>query len=77
MQDILTRQEVAKIFKLPLSTIDYFVQTAQIPFSRLGKRAVRFDKAELEQWFQARKYQRPNYERRSRNQPRDGNGRFK
>jgi len=74
--DILTRQEVAQTYKLPLSTVDYFVATNQIPYSRLGKRAVRFDKGELEQWFQARKYQRPNYERRSK-QSRDGNGRFK
>ena len=74
--DILTRQEVAQTYKLPLSTVDYFVATNQIPYSRLGKRAVRFDKGELEQWFQARKYVRPNYERRSK-QSRDGNGRFK
>ncbi len=73
---ILTRQEVAQFYKLPLSTVNYFVATNQIPFSRLGKRSVRFDRDELEQWFQARKYQRPNYERRDK-QSRDGNGRFK
>jgi excisionase family DNA binding protein len=74
--DVLTRQEVSELFKLPLSTVDYFVGTNQIPYSRLGKRSVRFSRSELEHWFESRKYQRPNYERRSR-QPRDGDGRFK
>jgi predicted DNA-binding transcriptional regulator AlpA len=70
------RQDVSQTFQLPLSTVDYFVATDQIPYYRLGKRAVRFDMDELDQWFQAGKYQRPNYERRSK-QSRDGNGKFK
>ena len=52
--EILTRKETAKFFKIPLRTIDYLVQTDQIPFSRLGKRSVRFDKGRLSEWFKDR-----------------------
>jgi excisionase family DNA binding protein len=51
---ILTRKEVAAIFKLNLRTLDYLVATNQIPFSRLGKRMVRFDKERLLQCFKDR-----------------------
>ncbi|PQP34448.1 hypothetical protein C6A37_07740 [Desulfobacteraceae bacterium SEEP-SAG9] len=50
--DILIRQEVAEIYRLPLKTLDYLVRTGQIPFSRIGKRGVRFSRVRLEQWFQ-------------------------
>lgn len=36
---------------MPIRTIDYLVSTNQIPFSRLGKRAVRFDSDRLDQWL--------------------------
>ena len=52
--EILTRQDVSKFFKLPIRTVDYLVQTDQIPFSRLGKRGVRFSRSRLEKWFQDR-----------------------
>ena len=54
MSNIMTRQEVAEFFKMPIRTIDYLVQTDQIPFSRLGKRSVRFDKERLAGWFKDR-----------------------
>jgi excisionase family DNA binding protein len=50
----MTRQEVAEYLALPLSTLDYYVQTNQIPFSRLGKRNVRFSKDKIDAWFQSR-----------------------
>jgi excisionase family DNA binding protein len=52
--EILTRKEVAGFFKMPIRTLDYLVGTGQIPFSRLGKRSVRFDREELEKWFRKR-----------------------
>jgi excisionase family DNA binding protein len=52
--EVLKRQEVADLFKLPIRTVDYLVATDQIPFSRIGKRAVRFSKQRLEEWFQER-----------------------
>ncbi len=52
--EILTRKETATLFKIPVRTLDYLVQTDQIPFSRLGKRSVRFDKGRLAEWFAER-----------------------
>lgn len=54
MTEILKRAEVSKMFKMPIRTIDYLVSTGQIPFSRLGKRSVRFNKDRLMQWFEER-----------------------
>lgn len=54
MTEILTRKEVSEIFKLPVRTVDYLVQTDQIPFSRLGKRSVRFSRDRLSTWFKDR-----------------------
>lgn len=54
MSEILTRKDVSERFKLPLRTIDYFVSTGQIPFSRLGKRCVRFNSDRLMDWFKER-----------------------
>ncbi len=51
MTEILTRKEVAEFLKMPVRTIDYLVGTNQIPFCRLGKRSVRFDKVRLQGWF--------------------------
>ena len=54
MDDILTRQEVAREFKLTLRMVDNLVATGQIPFSRVGKRSVRFDRNRLQEWFRER-----------------------
>ena len=52
--EILVRKEASEMLKLPIRTIDYLVATGQIPFSRLGKRSVRFSKARLLDWFKER-----------------------
>lgn len=54
MDEFLKRGDVAELFKIPVSTIDYLVVTGQIPFSRLGKRSVRFERARLLEWFRGR-----------------------
>jgi excisionase family DNA binding protein len=54
MEEILKRSEVAEMLKMPLRTVDYLVSTNQIPFSRLGKRSVRFSRTRLEEWFAER-----------------------
>ena len=54
MCDILTRKDVSKEYKLALGTVDYLVSTKQIPFSRLGRRGVRFSKKRLMEWFRER-----------------------
>jgi len=60
--NILTRTEAADFLRLPLRTLDYLVTTKQIPFSRIGKRNVRFSRKRLEEWFREREhieYHRP------------------
>jgi excisionase family DNA binding protein len=54
MGQILTRAEAANFLKIPRRTIDYLVATGQIPFSRIGRRNVRFDQDRLEEWFRER-----------------------
>lgn len=54
VDQILNRREVAEFLKMPVRAIDYLVSTGQIPFSRLGKRSVRFDKNRLLEWFNDR-----------------------
>jgi len=49
--EILTRKEVGEFLTMPIRTIDYWVTTGQIPFSRLGKRSVRFNRARLQEWI--------------------------
>ncbi|MBL7177295.1 MAG: helix-turn-helix domain-containing protein [Desulfobacteraceae bacterium] len=55
MTEILTRQGVSEFLKMPVRTIDYLVQTGQIPFTRPGKRLVRFNKFDIEAWLEDRK----------------------
>ena len=54
MPKFLTRKDVSEMLQMPVRTIDYFVSTGQIPFSRLGKRSVRFRKDRLMAWFDER-----------------------
>jgi len=54
MTEILKRIEVSEMFQMPVRTVDYLVSTNQIPYSRLGKRSVRFNKDRLMRWFEER-----------------------
>jgi excisionase family DNA binding protein len=54
MTEILTRKEVSAFLKMSVRTIDYLVGTNQIPFSRIGKRGIRFQKSRLENWLEER-----------------------
>ena len=47
----LKRKDVSEKFQMPVRTVDYLVATGQIPFSRVGKRGVRFDEKRLQEWF--------------------------
>lgn len=67
--EILKRKEVSAMFKIPIRTLDYLVATGQIPFSRIGKRSVRFSKERLKRWF----HEREGVEfRQKRNRNRNG-----
>lgn len=52
--EILTRKEAAEMLKLPKRTLDYLVGTGQVPFSRVGKRSVRFRRLRLMEWLKER-----------------------
>jgi excisionase family DNA binding protein len=47
----LNKKEVGERLGIPLKTIDYLVASGQIPYSRVGKRSVRFDPARIQAWF--------------------------
>ena len=53
--DLLTRQQLSEKWELPISTLDYLVQTKQIPFYRVSKRNVRFRESELLEWLETRR----------------------
>ena len=61
--EILRKKEAAEFLKLPVRTLDYLVHTSQIPFSRLGKRTVRFSKERLEQWVNDRESVEVRYDK--------------
>jgi excisionase family DNA binding protein len=52
--EILTRSETAGMLKIPGRTLDYLVATKQIPYSRIGKRSVRFTRTRLLEWLSER-----------------------
>jgi excisionase family DNA binding protein len=54
LSEIMTREEISIFLKLPIRTVDYLVTTGQIPFSRIGKRGVRFSKDRILEWFSER-----------------------
>ena len=52
--EILNRKEASEMLKIPQRTLDYLVATGQIPFSRVGKRSVRFTRSRLLEWLKER-----------------------
>jgi excisionase family DNA binding protein len=54
MGKMLTYQEVAARLSLPKGTIYSMVSRHELPFTRLGKKIVRFDEERLEAWIRER-----------------------
>jgi excisionase family DNA binding protein len=54
MAEIITRKEAAEFLRLSVHTLDYLVRTSQIPYHRIGKRLIRFDRERLRSWFDER-----------------------
>jgi len=52
--EILNRKEAAEMLKVPQRTLDYLVATGQVPFSRVGRRSVRFTRSRLMDWLRER-----------------------
>ena len=68
--EILTRKEAAEFLRISLRTLDYFVMTKQVPFSRLGVRHVRFSRERLLEHMREREgmgYQRMDEREKANN----------
>lgn len=55
MQEILTYAEAGRYLNLPVGTIYSLVARQLVPHVRLGPRTVRFNRAELDAWIDARR----------------------
>ena len=51
MNDLLTYQDAAKFLNLRLGTLYALVSEGRVPHLRLGRRLVRFERAQLEAWL--------------------------
>ena len=49
--EIMTIPQAADFLKASKRSVDYWVASGQIPFSRIGKRGVRFKKSRLLEWL--------------------------
>ena len=52
--EVLNRKEAREFLKISDATLVYLVGTGQVPFSRVGKRGVRFLKSRLIEWLKER-----------------------
>ncbi len=53
-QEIMNRDETGKFLSTNRKTVDYLVSTNQIPYSRIGKRLIRFKRSRLLAWLDER-----------------------
>ena len=53
-QQLLTRTHVCKLLQIPLRTLEHWMKLNEIPYIRVGRRSVRFDKKRLEEWLRDR-----------------------
>lgn len=54
-EELLTYKDTAKILGLPVGTLYALVSTRAIPHIRLSKRIVRFARADLHTWVNAKR----------------------
>jgi excisionase family DNA binding protein len=53
-EEYLTRREVAELLKVPVKTVDYWIATKEIPYSRPAGRTVRFIRSRIEEHMRSR-----------------------
>jgi len=53
-QQLLTRSQVCKLLQIPLRTLEHWMSLNEIPYIRVGRRSVRFDKGRIEEWLRER-----------------------
>ena len=56
--DILTIQELQRYLKIPTPTLYVLAQNGRIPAAKVG-RHWRFRRAEIDEWLEAQKWNRP------------------
>jgi len=66
MDRILSKAEVAEYLKVSPRSVDAWVRLGTIPFSRVGKRAVRFRESAIDRWLAERECEAVTYGRRSK-----------
>jgi hypothetical protein len=54
VDEIMNKGEVEQVFKLNPRTLQYLISTHQIPYSRVGKRTIRFSRRRLMEWMRER-----------------------
>lgn len=63
MTEFMTQTEVSEWLKLTPRTIKYLVNTGQIPFVRISKRRVMFEKPELEKYIKRQRNVEVRYDK--------------
>jgi excisionase family DNA binding protein len=53
--DLCGYQEAAKLLAVPIGTLYAWVHQKRVPHVRLGSKVVRFDRAELQVWIDAKR----------------------
>lgn len=61
--EVMTRKEAAEFLRISQGSVAYLVKTDQIPYSRLGKRNVRFYRERLIEWMKERESVELRYEK--------------
>jgi excisionase family DNA binding protein len=46
--ELITKQELAELFRVPVTWVDEMVAARRIPFTRLGKRQIRFSRTDVQ-----------------------------
>lgn len=53
--ELLTAKEVAGLWRVSPKTVIRWARSGRLPSIALGARSVRFDRGEMERWFETRK----------------------
>jgi excisionase family DNA binding protein len=59
VDELLTYSEAAKMLNLKLGTLYCLVAQSRVPHVRLGRRLVRFSRAELDEWLRQHRVEPP------------------
>lgn len=60
MDELLTYSEAARMLNLKIGTLYALVAQSRVPHVRLGRRLVRFSRAELDEWLRQHRVEPPS-----------------